>query len=62
MGLGYLDEQTAASIAITAGAYHAAPGIKRVFAQLPAEHTRELGVMDNGYDSNKVERFINRLK
>jgi transposase len=43
---------------ITAGACHDAPLFETVFEQLPAEHGLEHGVMDKGYDSDKIRNTL----
>jgi transposase len=43
---------------ITAGACHDAPLFETVFAQVPAEHELEHGVMDKGYDSDKIRNKL----
>ena len=43
---------------ITAGACHDAPLFETVFEQLPAEHALEHGVMDKGYDSDKIRNKL----
>lgn len=54
MHRGCLDERSGVSSVITAGACHAAPLCETVFEQLPAEHELAHGVMDTGYESDKI--------
>jgi transposase len=46
------------AIVITAGACHDAPLFETVFEQVPAEHALEHGVMDKGYDSDKIRNKL----
>ena len=56
--LGCIDERIGVAIVITAGACHDAPLFETVFEQLPAEHELEHGVMDKGYDSDKIRNKL----
>ena len=56
--LGCLDERTGVAIVITAGACHDAPLFEAVFEQLPGEHDLAHGVMDKGYDSDKIRNKL----
>jgi transposase len=56
--LGCLDERTGVAIVITAGACHDAPLFETVFEQLPDEHELDHGVMDKGYDSDKIRNKL----
>ena len=47
---------------ITAGACHDAPLFETVFEQLPGEHELEHGVMDKGYDSDKIRNKLREVK
>jgi putative transposase len=56
--LGCIDERTGVAIVITAGACHDAPLFETVFEQLPADHVLGHGVMDKGYDSDKIRNKL----
>jgi transposase len=56
--LGCLDERTGVAIVITAGACHDAPLFETVFEQVPDEHELDHGVMDKGYDSDKIRHKL----
>lgn len=43
---------------ITAGACHDAPLLETVLEQLPVEHELDHGVMDKGYDSDKIRNKL----
>ena len=54
MHLGCIDEHTAVSIVLTAGACHDAPAFETVFAPVAGDHHFTHGVMDKGYDSDSI--------
>jgi Transposase DDE domain len=55
---GCINEKTGIAIVLTGGERHDMPGFDDVFAQLPAAPELEDAVMDKGYDSTGLWRFL----